>query len=75
VLKVTPPLRATDDFFALGGDSIAMVLLEYRINEELSVDLPAGTVLGAPTLRELSVLIDASCCSQLKHQHVEPSGR
>lgn len=50
---------STDNFFALGGDSMAMVMLEFRIKEEFSVDLPAGVVLGAPTLSELAALIDA----------------
>lgn len=60
VLETTELPDATDNFFALGGDSMAMVLLEFRIKEEFSVELPAGAVLGAPTLRELSALVDAA---------------
>lgn len=53
-----------DNFFELGGDSIAMVTLLYRIQEELSVELPPGAVFGAPSVRELSALIDASETNQ-----------
>lgn len=64
VLQTTEPPRATDDFFALGGDSMAMVTLEFRIKEDLSVDLPPGAILGAPTLRELSTLVAAAFPAQ-----------
>jgi len=47
-----------DDFFALGGDSMAMATVEFRIMEELAVQLSPGATLGAPTLRELSTLVD-----------------
>lgn len=60
VLQTAELPTATDDFFALGGNSMTMVMLECRINEELSVEIPAGAVLGAPTVRELSALIDAA---------------
>lgn len=60
VLQTDQHPNATDNFFSLGGDSMSMVILEFRINEEFAVELPAGTLLGAPTLRELSVLIDAA---------------
>jgi hypothetical protein len=59
VLQTSELPNVTDDFFALGGTSMTLVMLEYRIAEEFSVDLPAGVVLGAPTLRALSALVDA----------------
>lgn len=58
----TPELPGpSDDFFAAGGNSMSMVMLEYRIQEELSIELPAGVLLGAPTLQELAALVDAEC--------------
>lgn len=60
VLETSELPSATDNFFALGGDSIAMLTLEFRIEEELSVELPEGAVFGAATLRELSALVDAA---------------
>lgn len=50
--------RPSDDFFSLGGDSVAMIMTEMRIKEEFSVDLPEGAMLGASSLHELSQLIE-----------------
>ena len=50
--------RPSDDFFSLGGDSVAMIMAELRIKEEFSVDLPEGSMLGASSLRDLSQLIE-----------------
>jgi acyl carrier protein len=60
VLQADQPPQAADNFFACGGDSMSMIILEFRITEELLVELPSGAVLGAPTLRELSALVDAA---------------
>lgn len=57
VLQTAVLPTTTENFFALGGDSIAMVLLEFRIREEFEVDLPAAAVLEAPTLREMATLM------------------
>lgn len=50
----------SDDFFSLGGDSIAMVMMEQRIREEFSVALPDGSVLAASSLRDLSSMVAQS---------------
>jgi surfactin family lipopeptide synthetase A len=60
VLQTTELPAPMDNFFALGGDSMAMVQLEFRMVEEFSVELPPGVVLGAPTIRELSALLDTA---------------
>lgn len=57
VLQLTSPPRPSDNFFSLGGDSMAAVTLEFRIEEELSVHLLPGTLFGAPTLGELSCAV------------------
>jgi acyl carrier protein len=49
---------AEDNFFALGGDSTAMVMVELRIQEEFSVELTPGAMLNAPSLGELVRLIE-----------------
>jgi acyl carrier protein len=59
VLQTTQLPDPNDNFFSLGGNSMTMVMLEYRIQEEFSIELPTGALLGAPTLRELSELLDA----------------
>jgi acyl carrier protein len=58
VLNLASPPLFTDNFFSLGGDSMAAVTLEFRVHEELSVLLPPGTLFGAPTLRELSLVVN-----------------
>jgi len=47
------------NFFELGGDSMTMVMLEFRINEEFGILLPANAVLSTPGLRELSATVDS----------------
>ncbi len=61
-LQMTDWPAPTDDFFRLGGDSMTMTMVEFRIREELSIDLPPDALFGAPSLRELSALIDAKRC-------------
>lgn len=57
-LQIPELPSATDNFFALGGDSMTMTMVEFRIKEELSVALPPGALLEAQSLRELSALVD-----------------
>jgi len=52
--------QAGDDFFDLGGDSMTMTMVEFRIQEELSKELPAGILLRTPSLGELSAAVDAA---------------
>jgi len=47
----------TDDFFALGGDSLAAMQIVSRIRSELDVYLQTDTVFDAPTIPELAALI------------------
>ncbi|MEX1008976.1 MAG: AMP-binding protein [Acidimicrobiia bacterium] len=44
-----------DDFFDLGGDSLGVVELLAAIAERFSVDIPASTILEAPTVAKLSL--------------------
>jgi acyl carrier protein len=60
VLELKAPPNPTDSFISLGGDSMAVATLEYRIYEELQVKLPPGVVFGTPILRELALLVDSS---------------
>ena len=48
-----------ENFFELGGDSMAMVVLELRVQEEFGVDVPDGSLLSAPTIGEFSAFIDS----------------
>jgi acyl-coenzyme A synthetase/AMP-(fatty) acid ligase/thioesterase domain-containing protein/acyl carrier protein len=43
-----------DDFFELGGDSLAVLELVAAISERFGVDVVASTILDAPTVAELA---------------------
>ena len=53
-------LGVEDDFFALGGTSLLSVQLFASVRREFGVQLPLTAILGAPTVRKLSVLVDPS---------------
>ncbi|MEX1008956.1 MAG: non-ribosomal peptide synthetase [Acidimicrobiia bacterium] len=47
-----------DDFFDLGGDSLAAIELMSAIDEQFGIDLPPSTLLEAPTTAELAPLLN-----------------
>ncbi len=57
-LAPSAPLKPTDNFFSLGGDSLAMTMVLFRIKEELGVDLPPATLLESPELRAFCTQVD-----------------
>ena len=52
-----------DDFFALGGHSLIAMQLISRIMELTDIQLPLDSVFNAPTLAELSKLLDSQGAS------------
>lgn len=74
VLQLPNPPHLTDNFFSLGGDSMAAVTLEFRIHEELSIHLTPGTLFGAPTLGELLRVVDRLMADAEAAQDSSPSG-
>ena len=47
-----------DDFFDLGGDSLAAIELMVAIDEHFGIDLPPSTLLEAPTTAALAPLLN-----------------
>jgi acetoacetyl-CoA synthetase len=53
------PLRSNDNFFDVGGTSLAAVRLLQAIHEHMGVDLAPSILLDAPTTAEMAEVIDA----------------
>lgn len=49
-----------DNFFELGGDSIMMMMVLFRVSDELQVELPPGVLMESPTLTQFCRLIDTT---------------
>lgn len=58
VLQRCEGIEADSNFFALGGDSLAMMMVLFRIGEELSIELSPLALVEAPTPRALATLLD-----------------
>jgi acyl carrier protein len=46
-----------DDFFALGGDSLAAVRIMMRVKDAFGIDLPISQLLETPVLRNFAVKV------------------
>jgi yersiniabactin nonribosomal peptide synthetase len=57
----SPDVAATDDFFALGGHSLAAMDLISWLNSEYGAGLTLGDLHDAPTVAGLAALLDARC--------------
>jgi len=53
-VKVTPG----DDFFALGGDSVAAVQVMYSISQLIGIDAPATLIYAHTTVEQLAVEVE-----------------
>jgi acyl carrier protein len=58
VLMLDSPVTASDHFFALGGDSLAITMIVFRVNEMLRIDVSPGTLVEFPVLREFCAALD-----------------
>ncbi len=51
-------INPEDNFFELGGDSLMTMMVMFRINDDLHVELPPSAIMEAPTLRGFCQMID-----------------
>ena len=61
------------DFFELGGDSIQMMTMLFRVSQDLGVELSPGTVFEAPTPAQLAFFlagIQADCSKDEGNQRI-----
>ncbi|MEV0679058.1 amino acid adenylation domain-containing protein [Actinosynnema sp. NPDC050436] len=54
----TDDVRAEDDFFAVGGNSLLAVRLAFRVREEFGVDVPVAELHRARTLAACAEVVD-----------------
>lgn len=47
-----------DNFFALGGDSMLMMIIQFQVAEKLGVEILPGALLESPTLSQFCAMID-----------------
>jgi acyl carrier protein len=47
-------VSVTQDFIALGGDSLQVIEIAWRIQECLPVDVPYDLIIRQPTIRSLA---------------------
>ncbi|MFD7660299.1 lantibiotic dehydratase, partial [Actinosynnema sp. NPDC059797] len=55
-----PQVRAEDDFFAVGGNSLLAVRLAFRVREEFGVEVPVARLHRARTLAACAAVLDAA---------------
>ena len=58
VLERPEPLDLSADFFNLGGDSVAMMMVLFRVKDEFGIEVPPQALMECPTLREFCALVD-----------------
>ncbi len=52
-------VRADDDFFALGGNSVIMAMIQGAFIDELGVEVPIDVMFRNPTVASVSTYIDS----------------
>ena len=51
-------INPDDNFFEQGGDSLMTMMMLFRVNDVLNLEIPPDVLMEAPTLREFCREID-----------------
>lgn len=60
IMQSDAHLGPQDNFFALGGDSLAMTMVLFRVQEVFGVELATTSLMEAPELGSFAALIDSA---------------
>lgn len=60
ILQIDATVTSTDNFFSLGGDSLAMTMVLFRVQEVFGIELPTAALLETPELGSFSNLVDSA---------------
>jgi thioesterase domain-containing protein/acyl carrier protein len=67
-----PDIGVSDDWFAIGGSSLAAVGLFGAISDRFGVDLPLNTLLAHPTIESLGRVLDGPSSPEGEHRCLVP---
>lgn len=59
VLQLTSPPALKDNFFSLGGDSLLMTMVLFRVNQAFQIELPPVALLETPELAAFSTFVES----------------
>jgi len=59
-----------DNFFVLGGHSLLMTQVVYRISADIGVDIPLADFFRSPTIHELSIRVSETLLSTLDQAEI-----
>lgn len=58
ILKCPASIAPDDEFFALGGDSLAVMMVTFRINEQFATDLEPEALMGSSCFGDFCSLVE-----------------
>lgn len=59
VLQLVSPPGPGDNFFSLGGDSLLMTMVLFRVNETFQIELPPVALIEAPELGAFGTFVES----------------
>jgi acyl carrier protein len=59
VLQLTRPPVPEDNFFSLGGDSLLMTMVLFRVGQVFQIELPPVALLETPELGTFGTVVES----------------